>query len=450
MANQIRPQKRFKIVPSQSGKDEPPTLEVSAQDLSKPKSKKEERGLDNVREMGFETVKSLTEKYILDTYNRYPIAFRYGVGDKLYDLENREYIDFNSGIAVTNLGHGEADIIEAVRTQADKLFHTSNLFYSEEQAKLAEVIIENSFPGKVFFCNSGTEANEAAFKLMRRHGINKKIRKPVILALEGSFHGRTVSSLTLTGQDSMREGFGELVTGIDYVTPNNEESLVEMFEKYAGSVCGLIVEPILGEGGVKPLTQKFVNLARKITEETDSIFVFDEIQTGIGRTGKLFCFEHFGIAPDAVTLAKALASGFPMGAMIVSKEFEKVLGKGMHGSTFGGNHLACAVAYETFRVILTREILKNVEEVSEYFFGRLNSLKQKCKLITDVRGIGLHIGVELNVPSRPIVETLLTKGLVANATAKNTIRIIPPIIISMETAEEGLDILEKVLMEHHG
>ncbi|BDA79447.1 acetylornithine aminotransferase [Leptospira kobayashii] len=393
----------------------------------------------------FQETKELTEKYLLNTYNRYPVAFKYGVGELLFDQDNKEYIDFQSGISVTNLGHGEADIIEALREQSDRIFHSSNLYYSEEQAKLAQVIIENSFPGKVFLCNSGTEANEAAFKLIRRHGINKNLEKPVVLALHSSFHGRTFSSMTMTGNSSIREGFGELAADVHFVTPNDQQSLISAFDKYGENIAGLIMELIIGEGGIIPMSQGFVNLARKLTEETNSLLVFDEIQTGMGRTGKMFCFEHYGFAPDAFTLAKALGSGFPIGAMIVSDEYAPLIGKGMHGTTFGGNHLACAVAYETFKVILSRNILEHVETLSVNMFQRLENMKANSSLIKEVRGRGLHIGLELTLPSRPIVEECLKRGLVVNSTANNVIRIMPPLTISNEKASEGLDILESVL-----
>lgn len=395
----------------------------------------------------FDEIKALSDKYLLNTYNRYPVSFAYGVGELLFDQNNKEYIDFLSGIAVNNLGHGEADLIEALRNQADRLIHSSNLYYSEEQAKLAEVIIENSIPGKVFLCNSGTEANEAAFKLMRRHGVAKNQDKPIILALHGSFHGRSFSSMSMTGNSSIREGFGELAADIHFVEPNNEDSLIEAFDQFGNQIAGLIMELILGEGGIKPLSQSFVNLARKLTEEANALLIFDEIQTGMGRTGKLFCFEHYGLYPDAFTLAKALGSGFPIGALVVGPDYEEVLGKGMHGSTFGGNHLAAAVAYETFRIILSRNLLQHATTISEQMFAKLKSIMEETGKIKEVRGRGLHIGVELYTESRPVVEECLKRGLIVNSTATNVIRIMPPLVTSIEKASEGLEILESVLKE---
>jgi acetylornithine aminotransferase len=325
--------------------------------------------------------------------------------------------------------------------------HSSNLFYSEEQALLAETLIKHSMPGKVFFCNSGTEANEAAFKLMRKLANDSGLEDPVIFALKTSFHGRTVSAMSMTGQKSIREGFGNLIENVHYIKENDDNALIEAFERYSGRVAGIIMEPILGEGGIIPLTPSFLSLARKLTEETNSLLIFDEIQTGMGRTGKLFCFQHFGFAPDAFTLAKALGSGFPIGALVVGEKFASVLGKGMHGSTFGGNHLACAVAYETFRVIHTRDLLNHVNQVASFARDRLGSISSSTGLIREIRGRGLHIGVELTIPSRPVAERCLENGLVINSTANQVLRVMPPITISTEKLEEGLLILEKTLLE---
>lgn len=404
----------------------------------------------NFPELSHEEIKSLTEKYVLDTYNRYDVSFEYGVGELLFDTNNREYIDFLSGIAVTNLGHSEADILETIRSQIDKLMHTSNFFYSRWQALLAETIIKNTFPGKVFFTNSGTEANEAAFKLIRRYATKRGIEQPIILALKSSFHGRTASSMSMTGNRSIREGFGDLVPGFDFIQENNLEELSFAFEKYEGRLAGLIMEPVIGEGGIIPLSFPFIQLARKLTQESKSILVFDEIQTGMGRTGKLFCFEHYGIQPDALTIAKGLGSGFPIGAIVISEPFTDVIGKGEHGTTFGGNQLACAVAYETFRVILTRDLLSHCQKVSEFAMNRLNLMKSKIPIIKEIRGIGLHIGIELTIPSRPIAEKCLKKGLIVNSTANTVVRLLPPINVRMEIMEKGLSILETVLLEEKG
>lgn len=394
----------------------------------------------------FQNIKDKSDRYVLGNYGRFDIAFEYGVGELLFDVDGKQYIDFQSGIAVTNLGHSEADIIDTLREQADKLFHTSNYFYNAEQANLAEVIINHSFPGKVFFCNSGTEANEAAIKIARRHGVVKGIDRPVILSMKGSFHGRTSGSMSLTGQSKIREGFGEMLGDFDYIEENNIQHAERLIEKYKDRLVAVFTEPILGEYGVLPLTEEFLIFLRRKTAELGALFIFDEIQTGIARTGKLFCFQHFPFYPDIMTLAKGLGSGFPIGAVVVGEKHTTLLQPGMHGSTFGGNHLASAVAYETLRVILTRDYLNLVPGLSEFFFRRLNMLKaQFPDIIEEVRGRGLHIGVVLKIPSKEIVKECLNRGLILNSTNEKVVRILPPINISIERIEEAMKIFESVL-----
>ncbi|TGL36478.1 aminotransferase class III-fold pyridoxal phosphate-dependent enzyme [Leptospira koniambonensis] len=393
----------------------------------------------------FQTTKELTDKYLLDLFNRYPVAFRYGVNELLFDQNNKQYIDFLAGVAVTNLGHSDPDIIEAIRNQIDKLMHTSNWFYSEEASRLAELLILNTFPGKVFICNSGTEAIEAAFKLARAYAEQKQIHDPIIISLQKSFHGRSVSGISLTGQKKLHTGFGKLLDGIEFVSPNNEEELVEAFERFAGRVVAFIAEPILGESGIIPLSHGYMNLARELTLENEALLILDEIQTGFGRTGTMFAFETYGFSPDVMALAKGLGSGFPIGALVVAEKYQDVLAKGTHGTTYGGNHLGAAIAYETIRIMQTRDVLSNVNSCSEIAFSRLNQMKQKNKIIKEIRGKGLHIGVELTVPSRSIAELCLEKGLIVNATGDTVIRIMPPLTISTQYLNEGLDILESVL-----
>jgi acetylornithine aminotransferase len=403
---------------------------------------------DKVTITRFAEIQKKSEKYLLGNYSRQEICFEYGVGEYLFDTEGKRYLDFQSGIAVTNLGHCEADIIDAIREQSDKLFHTSNLFYSAEQAQLAEVLVENSFPGKVFFCNSGTEANEAAFKLARKFAVSRNIEKPIILSMKGSFHGRTTASMMMTGQEKIRTGFGTLLDGFDYIQENDTQDLEAKFRKYQGRIAAVIAEPILGEYGVVPLELDFLILLRKLCSENNAILIFDEIQTGIGRTGKLFCFQHTPFSPDVMTLAKGLGNGFPIGAVVIGEKFKDYLTPGSHGSTFGGNHLAARVAYETLRVILTRDILSVINGLSEFAFRRLRVLQNEFpKIIQEVRGIGLHIGIELKIPSKPIATACLHKGLIINSTNEKCLRIMPPINISIERIDEGISILESVLNE---
>ena len=398
------------------------------------------------RPPSFDEIREKTEKYVLGTYTRYPVAFYFGQGAILYDINQKEYIDFLSGISVTNLGHGEANIIEAIREQADRIIHSSNLYYNAEQAEFAEALISHSFAGKVFFSNSGTEANEAALKLMRRHGQLHKSGAETIIATEHSFHGRTAGSMSLTGNAKVRTGFGNLVPNVEHI-PIDVLSLERVFDRSGGEICGMIFELVQGEGGVNPLPEDFVHRARELCNEHNAVLVIDEIQTGLGRTGKLFAYEHYGILPDALTLAKSLGGGLPLGALIISEKHASTLEAGMHGSTFGGNHLACKVGYEVLRYLVGQDVIENVNSLSEYFFQRLNIMAEKIAAVQDVRGIGLMIGIELDRPVRDLVIKCLDKGLVVNATAETVIRLLPPLTLDLETAERGLDILESVLKE---
>ncbi len=400
---------------------------------------------DFQKPLSLDTIKEKTDRYILNTYKRQDVAFYFGQGEILYDTDNNQVIDFVTGIAVNSLGNGEADIIEAIREQADRIMHSSNLYYNQEQALLAEVLIENSIEGKAFFCNSGAEANEAAFKLARRFGQEKGAN--TILALQGSFHGRTFATMSLTGQEKIHTGFGPIVSGIRHIPPNDLQALEYELTENGEDIAAIFMEPIQGEIGVVPLDLEYIQMARNLCTENNVLLIFDEIQTGIGRTGRLFAYENFDIEPDVFTLAKALGNGFPIGAMIVQNDYAKYLGPGQHGSTFGGNHLGARIAYETFRIIMTREVLNNVSAISNYIFTRLNSLKEKSPYISIVRGIGLHIGVKLTVPCGPVVEACRAKGLLINcAGAGDVVRMLPPLNIPLESTEKAMDIFEEVIL----
>lgn len=392
----------------------------------------------------FEEIKTKTEKYVLNTYNRLPVAFYFGQGFYLYDSQNKKYLDFLSGISVTNLGHGDADIIEAIREQGERIIHTSNLFYNEEQALLAEVLIQYSFPGKVFFCNSGTEANEAAMKFARYYGQKQKSGAEIIVSFERSFHGRTFGSLSITGNKKVRQGFGSILPNVEIIS-EDIEILTKLFETKGSDICAVILEPIQGEGGIYPFSKDFLEKVRELTSETKTLLIFDEIQCGIGRTGSLFAYQHYNVEPDIITLAKGLGNGFPIGAVIVKDEYASMIEPGIHGSTFGGNHLACRVAYETLKQLISNDILDNIEALSEYIFRRLYTMKNQYPIIKEIRGVGLMIGIELNRPCKEIVLKCLENGLIVNCTAENVIRILPPLNITLEIANEGLDILQRTL-----
>lgn len=307
------------------------------------------------------------------------------------------------------------------------------------------MLINHSFPGKVFFCNSGTEANEAAFKLARRYGIQKKGGAFTVLGLNNSFHGRTLAGMTLTGQTKIQKGFGPLVPGIEFIPANDIDALEKILEERGSDIAALFLELVQGEGGVRPLDPEYVRAARELTRQHDVLLVLDEVQTGVGRTGRLFAYEHFDIEPDLLTLAKGLGGGFPIGALIVAERYCRHLEAGTHGSTFGGNHLASRIAFETLRIIIGREILQNVVAISEYIFRRLNLTVAALPCIREVRGLGLLIGIELERPGQALVDACREQGLLVNCCAENTIRLLPPLNINLEQAARAMDILEAEL-----
>lgn len=396
--------------------------------------------------MSFADIKEKSDRYLVNNVKRAPVAFYFGQGEYLYDTENKRYLDFLSGVAVTCLGHGDADFIEAMREQSDRVVHTSNLVYNQELALFAEALVSYSFPGRVFVCNSGTEANEAAFKVARLHG-QKKGNANLIVTLEGSFHGRTVAGMCMTAQAKIHQGFGPLLDHFHYIRPNDIEMLEKEMDQHGSEMCALVLELVQGEGGVRPLDAEYVKAARQLCDENDVLLILDAIQTGMGRTGKLFAYEHFDIVPDAMTLAKGLGNGFPIGAVVIREDRADLIHPGVHGTTFGGNHLGARVAYETLKIIVTRDILDNVNALSDYFLRRLKGMQLNLKCITDVRGMGLHIGVELDRPGAAVVDRCRELGLLVNCTAETTIRIVPPLNLPLESAAEGLDILEKVFQE---
>lgn len=404
--------------------------------------------VDFFRALSLEEVKTKTEQYLLGNYGR-PIerSFTFGQGEYLFDAEGKRYLDFHCGISVTNLGHSDADIVEAIRDQAERLIHTSNLCYNQEQALLAEALVNHSFPSRVFFCNSGTEATEAAFKLARSFGQQAREGATRIVTLENSFHGRSTAGISLTGQAKMRSGFGPLLEDVVHLPRNEGELLRHEFDDNGGSICAVMLELVQGEGGIYVLEREYVQLARRLCSEYKALLIIDEVQTGMGRTGRLWAYEHYDITPDAMTLAKSLGAGLPIGALLIGEAFTRYLGKGQHGSTFGGNHLAARVAFETLRIIIGRELVENAQGISEYMFRRLRAIRERFPMIRDVRGLGLHIGVELDRDGGGLVNAALQRGLVVNCTAGNVIRIMPPINISLERAAEGLDLFEQALAD---
>jgi len=371
-------------------------------------------------------------QYLMDTYARYPLALARGQGTKVYDVEGREYLDFLAGIAVNVLGHCHPKVTLAIQQQAHQLLHTSNLFYTELQVKLAQVLVDHSFADKVFFCNSGAEANEAAIKLARRWAHAKDgAGRYEIVSMLNSFHGRTLATLTATGQEKVQKGFEPLPEGFRYVPFNDVEALSNAV---TAKTAGVLVEVVQGEGGVRVAAPAFLKACRDLCRERGALLIFDEVQTGVGRTGRLFAYEHFGIAPDVMTLAKGLGGGVPIGACLATDEAAKAFTPGSHASTFGGNPLVCAAALAVLEVILEdKDIPGQCARLGEYFMKSLLELKGRCPAITDVQGLGLMIGVEVTVDAREVVHDMRKRGILINATGERMLRFVPPLIVT--TAE---------------
>ncbi|MGB9781140.1 acetylornithine transaminase [Caldanaerobacter sp.] len=385
------------------------------------------------------------KKYLMDTYNRYPIMLVRGEGTRVWDSEGNAYLDFVAGIAVNSLGHCHPALVEAIKKQAETLIHCSNLYWNEKQIELARMISENSFGGKVFFANSGAEANEGAIKLARKYASLKYGGKRYkIITAKNSFHGRTFGALTATGQEKYHKGFGPLLAGFKYVPLNDIEALYEAVDD---EVCAIMLEVIQGEGGIHEATPEYVKAVREICDENDLLFILDEVQTGIGRTGKLFGYEHYGVLPDIMTLAKGLGGGFPIGA-IVAKEDKAVFKPGDHASTFGGNPLACAAGVAVLNEVTKDGFLEGVDKKGKYFREGLETLQKKHKVVKEIRGKGLMVGCEVDLEdASEIVLKALEKGLLINSVSHNVLRFVPPLIVTEEEIDEALQILDDVLSE---
>lgn len=412
--------------------------------LTETQAKREEEKFHPTAQLSFKEIQELDEKYILKAYARMPVAFVYGSGEFLYDTEGKEYLDFLGAIAVTSLGHSPADLIAALNRQADMLWISSNFFYSQQQVLLARALVEINFPGKVFFCNSGTEANEAALKIMRAYGQKKDKNKYKIIALKNSFHGRTFGSLSVTGQEKVQAGFGPLLPGVVFVAPNDIEALRK---EATEDLCGILVEPIQGEGGVLPLNKDFLVEARKICDEKDALLCFDEIQTGMGRLGAYFGYQIYGVIPDILTMAKGLGGGFPIGAILVAQKYASVIEPGMHGSTFGGNHLACAVGYEVIRYIESHNLLEEVKSKGIYLSALLKKMQESFpEIIETTRGMGLLQGIVLkeNIPARPLAQKALEEGLVIGRAGENVLRLAPPLTVRQSSIDLALEKLHRL------
>ncbi|MCX8031288.1 MAG: acetylornithine transaminase [Thermodesulfovibrionales bacterium] len=389
-----------------------------------------------------------SQKYLFKTYNRFPVVFVKGRGVKVWDSEGKEYIDFLGGVAVNVLGHCHPKVVVAIQKQAQRLIHVSNFYHIEQQVKLAKLLVKNSFADKVFFCNSGTEANEAAIKLARKYSkLYFGNDRYEIISAFNSFHGRTFGSLTATGQEKIQKGFEPLLPGFKYVPFNDIKALKSAVNS---KTCAIFLEPIQGEGGVQVPEDDYLVKVRELCDENKLLLILDEVQTGMGRTGKLFAYEHYNIKPDIMTLAKGLGGGVPIGAILASEEVASAFEPGNHASTFGGNPLVCASAIATLDVILEDGYLLNYcQRVGAYFYQQLLKLKEKHPFIVkDVRGKGLILGIELTKDGMPYVQACLEKGFLINCTAGNVLRFTPPLIIKEDEIDKLIEELKKLMREN--
>ena len=388
-------------------------------------------------------IMALADENIMNTYKRFPIVLVKGSGVKVWDVNGKEYLDFVAGIAVCNLGHSHPQIIAAVKEQLENLTHVSNLYYTEPQAQLARLLVENSFADKVFFCNSGAEANEAAIKLARKYAHeNMGPDKFELITMKDSFHGRTMATITATGQEKFQFGFTPLLEGFTYVPFNDLQALEA---RISNKTCGIMVEPIQGEGGVNIPDTQYLARMREICDRHGILLIVDEVQTGMGRTGELFAYEHSGIKPDIMTLAKALGNGFPIGAMLATNKIAKAFIPGNHASTFGGSPLAMAAANATVKTMLQEGILEHCRKMGDYFLLQLKKLQQKHKIIKEVRGMGLMLAAQLNIESGDIVNECLQKGLLINSAGSKTLRFVPPLIITTQDVDQAIKVLDEVM-----
>jgi len=386
----------------------------------------------------------LYKKYVIPNYGRYPINLVRGEGSHVWDSEGERYLDFFPGWGCNLLGHCPPAVVEAVQQQVATLIHVPNSWHTDMQGRWAQLLSERSFNSQAFFCNSGTEANEAAIKLARLHTAPERYK---IITFTGGFHGRTLGSLTATAQPKYHEGLGPLVAGFVYAPYGDLEAVSKLIDD---QTCAIMIEPVLGEGGVKIPPEGFLQGLRRLADEHDLLLIFDEVQTGCGRTGQWFGYQHFGVTPDVMTLAKSLCGGIAGGAMLTTPQIAPSLRPGMHAATFGGNPIAAAAGIATIEMIERENLLQSAQEISEHFRTRLDKLAEQCSLIQEIRVLGLMIGIELTVDGGPVVKACLDRKLLINCTQGTTLRFLPAMNLTTEKVDEGCDILGDVLKEMGG
>ncbi|HTC48665.1 MAG TPA: aspartate aminotransferase family protein [Candidatus Aquilonibacter sp.] len=401
----------------------------------------------------FEQIADLEKRYLLGTYARYPVVLTRGKGVFLYDIDDRRYLDFVSGLGVNALGHAHPRIVKTIREQAGKLIHVSNLYYHEYQGALAERLctLAGSTSGdgstggtfRAFFQNSGTEAIEGSIKLARlaghRTGGETKSR---LVALEGSYHGRTFGALSLTGQEKHRKGFEPMLEEVTFVAQNDVEGLRTAVND---NTCAIVLEPIFGEGGIYECSVEFLQACRAAADRHKAALIFDEIQCGLGRTGTMFAFQGFGVTPDIVAIAKPIAAGLPLGAFLAKEEFASAISPGQHGTTFGGGPLACRVALEFLAIVEEEKLLENVNKVGAYLQQELKAVAEKSAAAKEVRGRGFIQGINLEIPARPIVDEALAEGVLFNSTHDTVVRFLPPFLLEEKHVDKGIRVLKKLL-----
>jgi acetylornithine aminotransferase len=385
------------------------------------------------------------DRYIMKTYGRYPIVPVRGEGCVLWDADGKRYLDFLAGVAVNNLGHCHPRVVGAIQEQAATLIHCSNYYHIPQQIELAELLCSRSFADRAFFCNSGAEANEAAIKLARKYSRDKfgPERYEIITAAE-SFHGRTMATVSATGQEKVQRFFDPLLHGFKHVPFNDAAAIAAAVTP---NTCAIMLEPIQGEGGVNVPAADYLRQVREICDRHGLLLILDEVQTGLGRTGKLFAYEHFGIAPDIMTLAKALAGGAPIGTMLAKEEYAAAFTPGTHGSTFGGNPLMTTAALAAVRTLLEDGLLERSVEMGAYLLAALKTLGSKYPCVTEVRGIGLMIGMGLDIPAGDIVKKGHERGVLLNVTHDTVLRFVPPLVVSRAEIAEMIGILDGILAE---
>ena len=388
---------------------------------------------------------ALSDQCIMGTYKRFPVVLTSGKGMKLWDTDGREYLDFVAGIAVCSLGHAHSAVSEAIKNQADKLIHVSNLYHIDTQIEYARLLIQHTALDKVFFCNSGAEANEGAIKLAKKYGNDRSGGlKNEIITMIGSFHGRTMATITATGQDKFHKGFNPLLAGFQYVPFNDLEALKKAIST---KTCAVMIEPIQAEGGIRVPDSDYFKNVRSLCDEKDILLILDEVQVGMGRTGTLFAHEQDGIIPDIVSMAKAMGNGFPIGAVLAKDSVAAAFEPGSHATTFGGNALAMAAAKATLETLLSEDIISNCRNQGVYFISTLNELGKKHPVIKEVRGRGLLVGMELDCEVAGIINKCMDRGLLIASAGPQVLRFVPPLIVTEQEIDKCVDILDDVLRE---